>query len=122
MEWKVNPKHTLYSIEMYLPETVKITVGRLGTFIFSAGIYIYVGSAKRNIEARINRHIRKEKPLRWHLDYLRPYAEITEVCTYSGKEGECGLFARLLEEKQGAIPVRGFGSSDCRCPAHLFYC
>src|SRR5690606_41358644 len=36
-------------------------------------------------------------------------------------EGECGLFQRLMSENNGSIPVRGFGSSDCKCPAHLFH-
>jgi len=41
----------------------------LGEFDFPAGIRLH-GSAKRNFEARIARHLRQEKTLRWHIDYL----------------------------------------------------
>ena len=47
--------------------------------------------------------------------------EIVEIETYSGDEGECQLFYRLMKKNKGSIPVQGFGSSDCRCRAHLFY-
>lgn len=121
MNVRIDEQHTLYHIKAYLPNDTEITVGKLGTFLFVRGLYVYVGSAKRNIRARVERHIRMEKTMRWHFDYVRPYMDIVDVQTYSGAESECGLFARLMEEAQGEIPVRRFGSSDCRCPAHLFF-
>ena len=120
MDVKIEEQHTLYHIKAYLSEDTEITVGKLGTFQFAKGIYVYVGSAKRNIKARVERHIRMEKKQRWHFDYVRPYMEVMDVRTYPGEEGECGLFARLRQEEEGEIAVRKFGSSDCRCPAHLF--
>jgi len=104
-----------------LQEDKNIQIGKLGEFTFARGYYVYVGSAKRNIQARINRHIQVEKKKRWHLDYLRPYLQIEEVQTYSGEEGECQLFTRLQEKNGGTIPAKGFGSSDCHCLSHLFY-
>ncbi|MCJ7841927.1 GIY-YIG nuclease family protein [Lederbergia sp. NSJ-179] len=71
-----------------------VTIGKLGGFHFSKGYYIYVGSAKRNIQARVNRHIQMEKKKRWHIDYLRPYLQIEGVQIYPGDEGECELFQR----------------------------
>ncbi len=41
-------------IELKLPTT--LTIGKLGEVNFSAGRYVYAGSAKRNIDARISRH------------------------------------------------------------------
>ncbi|OIJ15517.1 nuclease [Anaerobacillus arseniciselenatis] len=118
----IEADHTLYSIKTIMNEdTPDITIGKLGTFTFQKGIYVYVGSAKRNIQSRIERHIIIEKKQRWHFDYLRPFVEIVEIETYSGDEGECRLFHRLMKENKASIPVRGFGSSDCKCRAHLFY-
>ncbi|MFD2830402.1 GIY-YIG nuclease family protein [Corticicoccus populi] len=96
-----------------------IAIGRLGIFDFQKGFYVYIGSAKRNIQARINRHITIDKNKHWHIDYLRPYLQITNVHTFSGEE--CALFQQLLEEHSGTIPAKGFGSSDCQCISHLFY-
>ncbi|MCT8136706.1 GIY-YIG nuclease family protein [Anaerobacillus sp. CMMVII] len=113
---------TLYAIKAVMTEDKpEITIGKLGTFSFQKGFYVYVGSAKRNIQHRINRHIRIEKKQRWHFDYLRPFVEVLEVETFPGNEGECLLFQRLMKESRGSTPVKGFGSSDCRCTSHLFY-
>ena len=115
-------RHSLYAIKGWLDEELtKLAVGRLGFFSFRRGLYVYVGSARRNLRARIDRHLRPEKTMRWHFDYLRPHLRIFEVATFPGDEGECRLFRRLMAEHGGVVPVRGFGSSDCGCEAHLFY-
>ncbi|WP_035100969.1 GIY-YIG nuclease family protein [Aneurinibacillus terranovensis] len=121
VEVQVNEQHTLYSVEIYVPEDARITVGKLGEYVFPKGSYVYVGSAKKNIRSRVERHMRMDKNCHWHFDYFRPCGQIVRVLTYAGEEGECGLFERLRSQVNGSIPVRGFGSSDCRCPAHLFY-
>lgn len=122
LNYAVQESDTLYCVKAWLPEDVEaMTVGRLGQFHFSKGYYVYVGSAKRNIRARVDRHLQMDKKKRWHIDYLRPYLEIQAVQTYSGAEGECGLFQRLRQENGGSMPVKGFGSSDCKCFSHLFY-
>ncbi|WP_373323175.1 DUF123 domain-containing protein [Alkalihalobacterium chitinilyticum] len=33
----------------------------------------------------------------------------------------CGLLHSLKNRYDGSFPVRGFGSSDCKCSSHLFY-
>lgn len=119
MEFLFEESHTLYMIEGYLAKEKEIIVGKLGTFFFPAGRYIYVGSARRNIRSRIERHLRIEKKLRWHFDYLRPFLQIEKVQTFDGVHGECGLFHKLLVKKQGKMIVKGFGSSDCKCHSHL---
>jgi Uri superfamily endonuclease len=113
---------TLYAIKTRVNEDkIDITIRKLGSFYFPKGIYVYVGSAKRNIHSRIERHLKIEKKQRWHFDYLRPFVQITAIETYSGEEGECQLFQRLMKENKGSVPVRGFGSSDCKCKSHLFF-
>jgi len=121
LEKSINPEHTLYAIFFQLENKVTIQIGKLTTHTFDKGKYIYVGSAKKNIAARVNRHIRLEKPSRWHFDYLRPYGEVTKVKTYEGKLGECGLADLLMKEFAASTPVKKFGSSDCRCYSHLLF-
>ena len=120
--YSVNESDTLYAITFRLKkDTKKIQIGKLGQFNFSPGYYVYVGSAKRNIQARIDRHLKIEKKKRWHLDYLRPFLTVESVQSFPEADGECELFEQLKQEHHATIPVKGFGSSDCKCPAHLFY-
>jgi len=98
----------------------RITIGRLGRFGFPAGVYLYVGSAQRNLRARLRRHGRRAKPLRWHIDYLTAHARMLSYAVVPGsKDGECQLAAELASLYERPVPR--FGASDCRCPGHLFY-
>ena len=108
-----------YVLFLKVRRNIKVTVGRLGKIKFSKGYYLYVGSAKRGIESRLNRHILKDKNLFWHVDYLlkSPYTVIDEVWVAQGKK-ECSV-ASLLKEHFDF--VERFGSSDCRCKSHLFF-
>ena len=96
---------------------VRVAVGRLGEFEFPAGLYCYTGSALRNFEARIRRHLSPTKKMHWHIDYLlaAPGVRIREVKRFG--EGECPVNRRTA----GGIPVPGFGASDCSagCGSHL---
>jgi len=110
----------VYIAVFYLPIEQSITVGRQGRYRFKPGVYFYVGSAQRNLEARIERHARRQKPLRWHIDYLSIKAHMIGAITVSGsRERECQMAAELKRLYELAIPC--FGASDCRCGGHLFY-
>ena len=115
---KTSPSNC-YQLLIRLRQACRIQVGKLGRFDFEAGYYIYSGSAKRNLEARVARHCRKQKPLRWHIDYLtsQPQAEVIETRTFVGDE------CQLNQACKGTIPAPGFGASDCHqgCGAHLKY-
>ena len=65
----------IYLAILHLPKTQSITIGRFGRFTFSAGDYLYVGSARRNLLARFARHSRRRKTRRWHIDYLSVRAD-----------------------------------------------
>ena len=69
-----------YQLWIALRRPLDIEVGRLGVCRFPAGVYVYTGSAKRNLEARIARHCRKDKTLRWHIDYLLAEDGVELVC------------------------------------------
>ena len=100
------------------PRTVR--VGALGEHLFEAGTYVYVGSAMGGLDQRLNRHLAKEKTIRWHIDYLTTICSRSEAFeSYPEFVPECEL--ANVAERCGAIPeVRGFGCSDCDCFTHLF--
>lgn len=118
---RIDENHSLYAVHLDLKEDIEIPIGKLGTYHFPKGAYIYVGSAKKAIVHRLNRHKKIEKPKRWHIDYLRPYCEITKIITYEGEVGECRLAEKLRKEVTGILPIKGFGASDCHCPSHLIH-
>jgi Uri superfamily endonuclease len=110
----------IYVLIIKINKPIRPKVGALGEVAFEAGLYAYVGSAQNNLESRVKRHLRKEKRLFWHIDYLLadPAANVTEVyCLEGDKTCECKI-AQLLS--QHGKPVAGFGCSDCRCSSHLF--
>jgi sugar fermentation stimulation protein A len=110
----------VYIAVFYLPQARHIAVGKLGRFLFRQGIYFYVGSAQRNLSARLERHSKKRKPSRWHIDYLSIKAEMLGAITMAGpRRRECELAKKLAGMFELAIP--DFGTSDCRCAGHLFY-
>lgn len=112
----------LYQLVIRLRKERDIMVGRHGRFCFPAGFYVYTGSAKRGLEARIARHLRTRKRMRWHIDYLLRYGRILVVKRYTaGERSECELSLGVEMVRGSRMVAAGFGSSDCRCPSHLFY-
>lgn len=109
-----------YALVMKLPRKKKIIVGQLGEMFFSRGYYVYVGSALRNLNARMARHKRKRKKYHWHIDYLRQAASVVAMYPIRRRERlECRL-AAAVRQSAGST-VDGFGASDCACESHLFY-
>lgn len=121
MDLQVNPNHTTYRLFIHLPVDQTITVGKLGTFLFKKGVYIYVGSAKKNIVHRMKRHLTKEKKNRWHIDYVREHGDLFYYETFENKE-ECALANETIHTFNGQCPYQKLGSSDCHCYSHLIYC
>ena len=110
-----------YLLVLKLEKRIHIEVGRLGKFMFQKGFYIYVGSAMSNLRARIVRHRQKRKKLHWHIDYLTQYTnEFLALPIRSSQRQECEIAQALSSIMKGGPP--GFGSSDCHCFTHLFFC
>lgn len=109
----------VYLVQMSVPVPFMMNLSSGREILLHPGVYCYVGSAQRGLGPRVARHAKKNKPLRWHIDYL--------TCQYPAnycwlwydarKNFECEI-ARTLARKLELVP--GFGSSDCRCPGHLF--
>ena len=111
-----------YILLVRLPEAMPVRVGGLGVFDLQAGYYLYVGSALRGLRSRLARHLRVEKRLHWHIDYLLAAAPVTEIWAHCGKERYECIWARALAASGELLPsVARFGASDCDCPTHLFY-
>ncbi|MBI2934834.1 MAG: GIY-YIG nuclease family protein [Chloroflexi bacterium] len=114
----VNPGSYIIIAEMKEPAEIRVRSGR--TFSLETGFYAYVGSALNGLEARVARHLGKEKKLHWHIDFLLERAAVRGVIVVeTTEEIECSL-ARALARSLPSI--KGFGCSDCRCPSHLFFC
>lgn len=113
-----------YALVLFLAHSRMIQIGRLGSFVFPSGYYAYIGSAfgPGGLPARIGRHLRKEKRLHWHIDYLREHTFIEEVWVCREYKKSEHAWARFLENHIAASqPVPGFGCSDCTCSTHLFH-
>ncbi len=112
----------VYFLVIKLRHRRLIKIGCLGTFYFPDGFYVYVGSAQNNLERRIERHLRQEKKMRWHIDYVLRYGHVVSVHTYACKKHmECVLSNKIGSMRGASLPVKGFGSSDCSCNAHLYF-
>jgi Uri superfamily endonuclease len=108
-----------YVLVLQLSKDREITVGKLGTLLFKKGYYVYVGSALNGLEHRLQRHLRNEKRLHWHIDYLLAYASIVDIFFREGDTREECAIAHSFASSLISIPH--FGCSDCSCKSHLFF-
>mgnify|MGYP006293412577 CR=1 FL=1 len=111
----------IYVLCIRLREPVNLRAGALPERRYSSGIYWYVGSAQRHLRSRLRRHLRTDKPLRWHVDHflILPETRIEAVFVKpADKSQECAT-ARNLSRHGDAVPR--FGASDCPCLSHLIH-
>jgi endonuclease-3 len=96
-----------------------IRIGINNKIFFKKGFYLYVGSALNGLEQRINRHLRKNKKIYWHIDYLLKYARIQYIFYKKNlfKE-ECRIAQHFFKKFKS---IEKFGCGDCNCKSHLFY-
>lgn len=109
-----------YLLLLHLPRAMKAQIGSLGEIPFSSGYYLYVGTARRALTKRLERHLRKKTALHWHIDYLKGYADrCMAIPVRSSTPLEHELAGAVGQIADGC--VASFGSSDCDCPGHLFF-
>ncbi len=116
------PDAGTYCLWLRLDAPLPLVVGRLGERTLPPGLLAYVGSAlgPGGLRARVGRHLRAEKRLRWHIDWLTAQAPVRAVWLRAGRlRLECAWSAALLQADGAAIAWPGFGASDCACAAHL---
>jgi Uri superfamily endonuclease len=115
-----------YSILLKCSRRCRLKLGRLGYVDVKRGHYVYTGSAlgkgPASLEGRIDRHRRRSKTVRWHIDYFTKRGEIHlegSVHIRSRVRLECRINETVLEHLRGYPIVQHAGASDCQCPAHL---
>ncbi len=109
--------HCSYQLLIRVEAPATVRVGALGVHRFDAGWYLYTGSARRSLTARLTRHLRREKKLRWHIDHLLAAPGVTVTGWRTSARSECAWNRAI----GGKVVMPGFGASDCRsgCGAHL---
>ncbi|MCU0604572.1 MAG: GIY-YIG nuclease family protein [Desulfobacterales bacterium] len=114
-----------YALLLFCPRSRTLGIGRLGSRTIPRGWYVYVGSAfgPGGLRARCRRHLRPPRRRHWHIDYLRPAAILQAIWFTEDPEPQEHRWAEIVGSLAGAeVLIRRFGSSDCRCPSHLFRC
>jgi Uri superfamily endonuclease len=110
-----------YALGIRLRRKITFESGRIAGHRLAPGFYVYCGSANGpgGLAARVGRHLKRRKALRWHVDQLTTAGDIVKLWLQPGGS-ECGLVARVLARPGSDVPVPGFGSTDCRtCRSHL---
>ena len=87
-----------YALVMACSSNPKVEVGKLGSLRLQSGFHVYVGSAfgPGGLKARIAHHVKISERPHWHIDYLRPALDLTEIWfTHDSRH----------REHQWAIPI-----------------
>jgi len=118
----------VYSLLIELEEEQVIKHRPNLSWHLSKGYYIYTGSAlgrgSTSLEKRLERHLKVNKKVFWHIDRLLAGAGKVVKVVYAKTTAkmECEVNKKILSLLH-AKPMEGFGSSDCRCRCvgHLLY-
>ena len=115
-----------YTIVVRCKDTSYSTFGKLGRARLRKGYYLYTGSALGrgavSLERRLERHMRPQKRLRWHVDYLtsRPDCYVTgAMYVIADDRLECKVNSSLSKELNVSPVLLKIGASDCKCNGHL---
>jgi Uri superfamily endonuclease len=112
-----------YILHIVVKADVALVQRQFAGKVIKHGTYFYCGSARGpgGLAARVKRHCASDKKPHWHIDALTimPVGKVMSVLAVPDGN-ECDLCCWLREKFLLAVPVPGFGSSDCAvCPAHL---
>jgi len=117
----LTPDPGAYVLIIDLDHPLALDVPRKSPATLAPGRYVYCGSAygPGGMRARVARHCKRQKALRWHIDRLTMAGRVIAVHGEAGGR-ECDLVDLVLATPGASIPAPGFGSTDChRCPSHL---
>ena len=101
----------------------QMAVGGLGMREFKRGFYLYIGSGMNSLSKRVSRHLKRDKKIHWHIDYLTTTTEFEiypHLFLIRGKRKEEEEIASGLMEKFNDWII-GFGSSDSSLESHLLF-
>ena len=121
-----NHNKGIYILELFANKNFQISAKKFIGVTFPKGYYYYIGSAQKNLKSRIDRHLRKEKIIHWHIDHLTTHNSIKVINSFIIPEAEKTLEAEIANNFEkyfnAKIIVEGFGNSDAKeTKTHLFY-
>lgn len=110
-----------YALIIHVTKPFTTRVGALEDIHFEKGRYIYIGSARSENFARLDRHARtatgENETLHWHIDYLLSNKNTRLSGAYKTTTAEECEIAKAIDLEEKST----FGSSDCNCTTHLKY-
>ena len=112
-----------YLLLLECEQAKRLKVGRLGDLTTAKCFSLYTGSAfgPGGIHARIRHHSGIAGRPHWHIDYLRAVSRFAAAWCCYHERLEHQWAQALQNQQEMEAPLRGFGSSDCDCQAHLFF-
>jgi Uri superfamily endonuclease len=113
-----------YILVFRLEERTRQNTPRFNDVILDPGYYLYCGSAHGygGLNGRVMRNLTRSSRKFWHIDFLKECLHPIEVWYQdSSEKNECSFCQFLHNQMGGEIPIKGFGSSDCKkkCESHL---
>lgn len=116
----------VYVLELQTIKPLQIKAKKFLGNQFPKGFYYYSGSAQKNLRQRLERHLRKNKIIYWHIDHLTANSLVKVrtifISNESAKNLECEIIGTMLSRFEVAIAVEKFGNGDCdSCNSHLLY-
>jgi len=82
---------------------------------FKQGMYIYIGSAMKNLKQRVDRHLSYKNSSykkHWHIDNLLEVGDIVTTMVIPNENRMEEEFSYMVS--QLCIPVKDFGATDCK--------
>ncbi len=115
-----------YLLEIFAKKDFTIEAKKFKDLTFPKGYYYYSGSAQKNYEHRLLRHIKPYKTIHWHIDHLTTIKsnKINKLFLFENapKEFECKIVQDLISLFGLSEKFHGFGNGDCKtCGTHLLY-
>ena len=100
-----------YVLAVEIAKPVTVTLPGKPAATLKPGRYLYCGSARGpgGLRARLGRHMRRGKAVRWHIDRLTEAGTVLGAWVFPDGH-ECDLVTAVSSLP---VPIAGFGSTDC---------
>ncbi len=113
-------------LEIFAEKDFVVKAKKFSNVIFPKGFYYYSGSAQKNYEKRLQRHIKPFKTVHWHIDHITTVStnKIVRIFLFENapRETECKVVRDLIKHFGLSERFEGFGNGDCKtCGTHLLY-